>query len=307
MKDSEYPAIALVTIWYRAAEAIDRYIANLKNLDYPSITPVLVIHQQSRQEVDRLRANVPGALILEPGGNLGSAAGWNLAIRRLLTGNEVAYVGIWNVDVTLDARCPKHLVATMEADTSIGACQPLIFFADEPAVVQMYGGTLDLSSGQGSHDYQGTVDLHRLPPVRDAQYLDGGTMLIRSEVLRRAGVFDENFFMYSEDSDLSVRIRKAGYRTVAVRDAWAWHHHGSSQGELPRPYQLFYETRNRFHLVRKHGSWATWLRLVVETSLRSPRNLFYFLRRRKLDLVCAYAVGFASGVAGMMGKQGWVD
>ncbi len=300
------PLVGLITIWYKAEADIARFVANLGELGYANIQHVFVIHALEAQAIQQLRAEVPMAILLEPGRNLGTAAGWNLGIRRLLEA-RADYIGIWNVDVTLNAGSIANLVDLMEQDRSIGAACPLLFYSDEPTKVQMYGGGLNIETGNGKHEYNGWTDLKTLPSTRDATYLDGGTMLMRAAVLRQVGTFDEKYFMYAEDADLSLRIRSAGYRTVAMRDAWAWHFHRQKWGRLPAPYELFYLTRNRFYFVRKHAGVNAWQRLAVETITGCPRRLLYFLRRRKLILARAYAAAVIYGAIGLMGKRGWSE
>jgi GT2 family glycosyltransferase len=303
----EIPLVSLITIWYHASGDVTRYLDNLRAIRYPRVQPVFVVYAQPSHDVEQLQASAPSALILHPSANLGTAAGWNLATRTVLESTDAAYVGIWNVDVTLDSTCVDRLVEVMERDPRIGACQPLLFYSDDPGRVQMYGGSLSLRTGAGKHDFNGTKRLDLLPPLRDADYLDGGTTLIRSEVLRRVGGFDEKLFMYAEDCDLSVRIRHAGYRTVAVRDARAWHHHYENHGLMPRPFQVFYETRNRFYVISKHAGRGDWWAHVGRSFFGMPRQLAHFIRHRKPVLALAYLQGTVYGFLGRMGKQGWVD
>jgi GT2 family glycosyltransferase len=170
----------------------------------------------------------------------------------------------------------------------------------------MFGGAVDVHTGYARHEYNGATTSATLPPVRDAQYLDGGTMLIRTSVLRQVGGFDEGLFMYWEDADLSRRIQLAGYRTVAVRDAMAWHYHRAIGGRFPHPYQLFYETRNRFYFVRKHGGRLAWWRMLRREMVDGPRQVRYYYNERQPRLAGAYLMGVLYGVSGLMGKRGWV-
>jgi GT2 family glycosyltransferase len=298
--------VGLITIWYRAAAAIDSFVAELSAMRYLPLRPVFVVHDLASADVQRLRAAVPAALVLEPGTNLGPAAGWNLAIRQLL-GENVGYVGICNVGTHFDPTCLEQLVAVMRADVSIGACQPVLCHANHPDVVQMFGGSFNPKTGRASHDFKGVRFPDSLPATRNADYLDGGSMLIRADVLQKIGGFDERLFMYAEDCDLSVRIRQAGYRTVAVRDARAWHDHPEGRGHLPPTYEVFYRTRNRFLLVRKFGgTQAVWALRVRGVLWEMPRGVVFYLKRGRPDLARAHAAGMLHGAIGRFGKRGWV-
>jgi GT2 family glycosyltransferase len=305
MAEVKAPLLGMITIWYRAAREMERFLGELAAIDYPRLLPVFVVHDQTPSEVQRLREAAPAARIIEPRANLGTAAGWNLGIKYLLAAG-VDYIGIWNVDVRLDVTCLRRLVTVMANDPGIGACQPLLLYGDAPNTVQMFGGSVDVSTGSARHEYNGVTALVALPPIRDAQFLDGGTMLIRAQVLREVGGFDEGFFMYWEDTDLSRRIQAAGYRTVAVRDAVAWHYHRAIGGAYPSSAQLFYETRNRYYFVRKHGGRRAWWRLVRSQLRDAPRYLLYYYNERQPRLVWACLVGVVSGVLGITGKRSWV-
>lgn len=298
--------VGLVTIWYRAGQYIDRFVGDLRALEQVQVQPVFVINDMTAEEVARLRTNVPTARILEPGRNVGTAAGWNLAIQVLLD-RAITYVGIWNVDVTLHGRSLERLLRVMEDHPKVGACQPILFYSDDPGRIEMYGGSVDLRNGRITHDFEGATSVALLPSMRDAQYLDGGTMLLRADALREVGGFDDKLFLYAEDTDLSVRFQRAGYRTVAVRDAWAWHYHRENKGTAPMAHQVFYETRNRLYLTRKHAGHCAFLRLAARTVPSLPRGIVRYLRRGRPRLACAYLAGFVFGVAGLMGNRGWVD
>jgi len=300
------PRVGLVTIWYRAASAIERYVHELRAMPHANVRPVFVINSLRVDDVLRLRTLVPEAVILEPGANIGPAAGWNLAIRHLLAeGMDV--IGMWNVDTHFDPNCVPRLLELLESSPDIGACQPLVCDFGTPARVQMFGGSFDLASGRTHHECAGANVGDELPAQRDADYLDGGCMFVRADVLRSVGGFDERLFMYAEDCDLCVRIRRAGYRTVAVRDARVWHEHREDRTHLAPPHEVFYRTRNRFFLVRKYASGRAWQRLAARALLWDvPRNAVFYARRGRLDLVRAHAAGVLSGIAGRSGKQGWV-
>src|ERR1700674_4670930 len=95
---AEVPLVGLVTIWYRAAREMERFLADLAAIEYPRLLPVFVVHDQTPGEVQRLRQAAPYARVIQPRANVGTAAGWNLGIKCLLDAG-VDYIGIWNVDV----------------------------------------------------------------------------------------------------------------------------------------------------------------------------------------------------------------
>ena len=76
-------------------------------------------------------------------------------------------------------------------------------------------------------------------------------MLIPMEVFNKIGEMDESFFVYDEDLDWCLRGRDVGYKVIVLRDAVAYHN--SPGTKLIRPSRIYYGTRNRLILARKHG------------------------------------------------------
>jgi GT2 family glycosyltransferase len=299
------PFVALISVCYNDQTRLSRFLEALRKVEYPNFFFVLVDNNSRDESVQMVRVGLTDAEIITLGENRGTTGGYNVGFQRALA-RGAKYVMTLAIDVDLHPDCLFNLIEVCESNHKIGAVSPLLFYSDEPNKVQMYGGSRDVRTGMGEHDYNGANDLTALPPIRDAQYLDGGTMLMRADVLRRVGGFDEKLFMYLEDGDLSLRLQQAGNRTVAVRDAWAWHYHRENKGPFPPPYEVFYTTRNRFYFVQKHAGQKAWWILVGRTLLGLPRPLFYFLRRGKMILAYAYVAGVLYGIAGWMGKRGWV-
>jgi len=87
--------------------------------------------------------------------------------------------------------------------------------------------------------------------TQEVEVLAGAFILARREVLDRVGGFDEQFFMYAEDIDLSYRVLKAGFHNYYFADATILHFKGESTRKDARYVKLFYKAMRQF--VRKHG------------------------------------------------------
>lgn len=109
-------------------------------------------------------------------------------------------------------------------------------------------------SARFNHYYMGHLPEHRTQPV---EVLAGAFMLVRKAVLDEVGSFDERFFMYGEDIDLSYRITQAGYINYYFADSTIIHFKGESSGQHSLRYvRVFYQAMQLF--VQKHfqGSGA---------------------------------------------------
>ncbi len=117
-----------------------------------------------------------------------------------------------------------------------------------------------------SRYYLGNLNQHSLHEV---EALAGAFMMVRKKVLDKTGGFDERFFMYAEDIDLSYRIRQAGYYNYYLPDAPIIHFKGESTQKDSQYIKRFYGAMIQF--VDKHygaGAWTSGL-LKLAIKLRA--------------------------------------
>jgi GT2 family glycosyltransferase len=297
--------LGVVTVWYHGAENIPRFVANRSRIQKPTFRHIHVINELHPEAIEALRSAFPDAFFLEAHGNIGTSKAWNEAI-RILTAQGANVIAIWNPDVELAENCLSILARILLGDKTLGAVAPLMFFSDNREEVQLFGGSINANSGLASHDFRSARDVNILPTTRDADYLDGGTMMLKAEALQQTGLFDERYFMYGEDSDLCLRLQRSGYRTVAIRDAFAWHYHPGYRHSRLAPYHIFYTTRNRYYFVKRHGAAFAFPLLLIRSLWMIPRRCVSFLRHKEFRMVLALVAGALCGVCGIMGKKGWV-
>jgi len=111
--------------------------------------------------------------------------------------------------------------------------------------------------------------LGHLPATQsqEVEVLAGAYMLVRKTVLDTTGGFDERFFMYGEDVDLSYRIRRAGYKNWYLADSTIIHFKGESTRKDAKYVTLFYKAMALF--VEKHyGKQAGWYNFLLQVAIR---------------------------------------
>jgi GT2 family glycosyltransferase len=147
--------------------------------------------------------------------NLGYAGGVNLGL-RLIEAEGAHYAWLLNPDTRVDRGALRALLERIEGDPCLGAVGSVLFDLEAPERIQAWGG--------GWVSRWGQVGLYTRPvPERRLGYLTGASLLLRLSALREVGPLDEGFFMYFEDTDLSLRLRRAGYRLGVARGSWVWH------------------------------------------------------------------------------------
>lgn len=196
--------------------------------------------------------------ILSPGSNIGFGAAVNLAVK----GSTAEFIASLNDDTEPDEHWLERLVAAMESDPRVGMCASRI---------QLFGtSTLDsagmLICGDGSSKQRGQLQpATEWTASGDALLPSGCAVLYRRRMLEEIGLFDEDFFLYCEDTDLGLRARWAGWECRYAADAVVNHHYSRTAGAFS-PLKAKYVERNRLWVAIKNFP-ASRLLLVPVVSL----------------------------------------
>jgi len=104
---------------------------------------------------------------------------------------------------------------------------------------------------------------------RAVEQVIGAFLLVRRSLFDRLGGFDERFFVYFEEVDLSARARALGYGTFYLGDVQAYHR-GGGVSERVKDHRLFYSLRSRILYAYKHFGWWSATGVTVATLLVEP-------------------------------------
>ncbi len=191
-------------------------LAALSESSYPQLDVVVVDNGSTDESVARLRAAQPDLTLLETGANLGFAGGNNVGIRHALE-NGADYVWLLNNDTRPAPHALCALIDKALTDGRIGAVGSVCYYADTPDIVQIWaGGRVNLWIG-----YSPSTDT----PQEDSwfHWLNGTSLLLSRAALEDAGLLDEGFFLYWEDVEMGLRLRKRGWRLAAAPESKVLH------------------------------------------------------------------------------------
>lgn len=243
-------------------------LRSLEELDYPRHRPLVVDNGSTDDSVARISAAFPGVELLETGRNLGFGGGCNAGIRHVMR-DGCDYVWLLNNDTLVEPATLSALVAEAEADPRVGMVASVLRYHHHPEEVQAWGG--------GAVRWWLGLPRHLRTPeeARRLDYLVGASLLARTAMLREIGLFDEGFFLYWEDADLSLRARAAGWSLRVAEGSTVLHKEGGSASGGARTRSLSAE---QFHLeslvrfMRKHRrAWP--LTIATRAALETAHQL----------------------------------
>lgn len=297
------PRVSLVILnWNRKKDTLDclESISKLRAVScYPS---VIVVDNASndgsqasiRKSLIRLKKRLNWSFeFLENSQNLGFAAGNNVGIKHAVNHNA-DFVMVLNNDTLVHKDLLASLLDTMSRDKKAGLVSPKIYFAkgfefhkerykkgDLGRVIWYAGGTIDWNNIYGSNRGVDEVDVGQYDDVVETDFATGACMMIRVEVIKQVGMFDEKYFMYFEDADLSMRAKRKDWRVLYDPKAILWHKVSQSSG-IGSALNDYFITRNRLLFGARYASVRTRFSLYKE-SLRLFQNGREWQRRGVVD------------------------
>lgn len=269
-------AIRVIIVNYRTpqltARAAASALAAAARHGQASVTVV-----DNSDDAAALRDLCPGCEVVSAGGNRGFAAGVNAGIRL---GTE-PFVAL----VNSDARVEEDFLVELErpfADPGVGAATALLLLEERgqagEILVNSTGNVLDASGNGMDRDWMRPLGSWSAAP--DVQGFCGGAAMLRRAALDDVGWMREDLFMYYEDTELSLRLRRGGWTIRYVEAARAWHRHGGSSGASSALF-AYCNTRNRL-VVASQLPAATRARAWGRSLVRAARGEHARVRRRAI-------------------------
>lgn len=230
---------------------------------------IIVVDNGSKDSSPEYLHNLfPDIRILPQDRNLGFAAGCNVGMRLALE-QSVEFVLPLNNDTVVDPGFLTELEQLAEHHPQAAMISPKIYFWDMPDRFWWAGGSFSLWTGMAKHIGRKEKDVGQFDHDVELDWATGCAVLIRTDALRKTGLFDETFFGNAEDLDLSLRMKNAGYKIWFAPRAKLWHKEGVDYRKNAGEYlRKFTGTRNLLYVMRKHARAIQWLTFLPNFLVR---------------------------------------
>jgi len=283
---------ALVLNWNGADEAI-ACLKSLEEQTYSNLQIFLVDNGSIDNSILQIRTHFPNMPILANEKNLGFAGGVNVGLRYAL--NEGAdYVLVLNNDLVLDSHCVSEMVRQAQADVAFVTA--VIYYQDDSNCIWSIGGKINRWNLEKTADARGQIDEGQLPIVIERHFVPGGATLMSHHALKNIGLFDERFFLYYEDADLSLRAYRAGLRSVVATRAKMWHGISKSSGGSDSPRERYWMASSSVIYFSKNAYWWQLPIIIFWRTGSAIRTTWRLWRTRKKDALKAYWRGLKDGL-----------
>lgn len=256
---------------------------------------IIVVDNNSPDHSGKNLSQLEGIRFLQLEENLGFAAGNNRGIEVALS-DGCEYVMLLNNDTVIDPNMIEALISRADANTVV---VPKMYYFDVEGrkdILWYAGGILKYKSSDGIHIGGRQKDSKQYSIEREVTFATGCCMMIHREILEKVGLLREEYFMYCEDTDYSIRLNKSNVRILYVPNAKLWHKVSSSSGGEMSKFIVYYVVRNKIYcaIVNKLGM-KIYIYIIAETLYRvlkakcgkyyinysvAPKALVYGLRKK---------------------------
>ncbi len=249
--------VSIIIVNYNGKRFLWECLSSVYSQTYRPIEVIVVDNASRDGSIEFIKNNFKDVVILPQNDNLGFSAGNNIGIKN----SHGRYIATLNNDTKVDKNWLSWLVGAIESQPDIGICASKILFLNQPGILNSAGIKIDKYSGF-------TWDIgfgDKGDCYNQAKYVFGAcacAALYRREMLDEIGLFDEDFFAYHEDVDLSWRAQLSGWKCKYVPEAICYHYF-SATSKVASPLKEYLSNRNKVWLIVKNYP--------------SPEIYYYFL------------------------------
>jgi len=306
--------IAIVTVSYNSSKHTNDLLRSLERADLNDLDlKIFIVDNGSYKkfhplkDTDSHHSNHNSlhdhVSIIRSEKNLGFAGGFNLGIKEALD-QGAEYILILNNDTKVYSDMIQKLLQTLDSNPQIGVVVPKIYFAtghefhkkrykenELGKVIWYAGGSTDWDNIKSVHRGVDEVDNGQYDEIEPTEFATGCCIFFKREVLEKVGLFNEKYFLYYEDADLSERIKKTGYKIFYTPTACLIHSNAASSGGPGNNLHDYFLTRNQMFFGFTYAPLRSKLALIRQ----SIRYLLFGRPMQRKGIIDFYLKKFGHG------------
>lgn len=265
--------LAVIILNMNGCDVLVDCLESIRKSRYTNFFTIVVDNASTDNTVETLTRDFPEVEVISLPQNLGFTGGNNKGMERALQRGAGALL-LLNNDTILHEDCLGEMMRCLDSAPDIGAVTPKILFHTHPDHIWCAGGAYSLWVGIARHyGLRDSKDDPRYAEEKDVGFATGCSLLVKREVAEKIGLLDDDLFIYNEDGDYSLRVRKAGYRIRYTPTSIMWHREGwDSRRSSGQQRRLHLCTRNILRVHKKHRTplqaltfypWFTWRWVIL--------------------------------------------
>ena len=289
-------ALSIITINYNGLADTCALIDTIPFNDYP-LEVIVVDNASKKDEATEIEQRYPQVKVIRSPQNLGFAGGNNLGIQAA----QGKYLFFINNDTLLfrgeklevrGEELFQPLIDRLYSSDTIGMVCPKIRFAWGNNSIQFAGYTPLSRITLRNHAIGcGEEEKGQYETAHPTPYAHGAAMMVKREAIEKAGTMPECYFLYYEELDWSMMMRRAGYEIWYEPACTIYHKESQSTGQNS-PTKTYYITRNRLLFAKRNiQGFTKYLSYIYLTTIVAVKDVLKYTFHGRWDLVRATIKG----------------
>lgn len=318
---NEEPRVALILVNFNCADDTLTCLRSIEALDYKNYELIVVDNNSSENAFDILheRIDALGGTFIRSPENAGFAAANNVGIHYALAASA-DYIWLLNPDTVVARDALSVLVERAEiANTPVLLGSKILYGDLEPeaalaaaAAGARRDGTEKIWSAGGAIDTEkravdmlgcGKADDGSFEAEKECEYLPGCSLFFSKEIASQKGMMRENFFMYFEETDWCLQLRKQGVRCLYVPGSVVWHRFVDAKLQGPRT--VYYYNRNELYFWYEQLAFWPRIKFCLDVLLKKLPQARRALREApSAELRSIFSAHVAANMDFLLGRRG---
>ncbi len=295
------PFVAVIIVNYNGYELTRDCLRSFEGVIYDRYTLIVVDNASRDDSIPRLQQEFPNVRYVKSKTNLGFTGGNNLGLAVAYEMNP-DYVFFLNNDTVVSANI-FELAAFLDTNPDVGMVAPLTYYHERPEITSFGGGHLNRNTGRVTRLNHGIRRDQIHDGVIFCTFLEGAAFMARTELVKRAGGFNDDYFLAAEETELCVRIIDMGYRLALVPSCSVWHKVSRTMGSGSEMIHYFVY-RNKLHFIRNNAAGFKIVDLVTIISDYFRTFASLVIKKRNIPAAKGLVIGVFDFLRGVIGP-GW--
>lgn len=276
--------VSIVVLNWNGKDHLKICLDSLKKLSYKPIEVIVVDNNSHDGSPELVEKKYPWVILIQNKKNFGYAKANNIGIKK----SSGEFVFILNNDTKVTKNFLEPLVSDMKLDKNIACVQPKLVYATKPATLNAVGSYLTSSGFLYHYGYRKPANLGRYNKKLFIYSAKGAAMLLRKSALNRVGVFDEDFFIFFEETDLCHRLWLSGFKVLYEPSSLVYHYEAVDTGRQMNDYKRnFLSLRNRICSYIKNLETSNLIKILAFLLIIYSLSLIYSLVKLRFEFVFA--------------------
>ncbi|MBT8448728.1 MAG: glycosyltransferase family 2 protein [Gammaproteobacteria bacterium] len=295
MNLDKHPLVSIILINYNGAADTIECVESLTKVTYANVKIIIVDNASTDNSIKVLKHNLQyeNVIIIESPENNGFSAGNNIGIQEARKLNA-DYMLILNNDTLVEPDFIEPLLEVFDSNEDVGCVISKILYASDPDKIWYAGGTFNPWFCRADHDHYNLTD-NKVAEVKPVEFASGCCMLLSREAIDKTGLMDEDYFLYVEDTEYSLRLRQVGFKLMYTSRSVIYHK-VSATTSVGSDLSQYYTIRNTLYLSKVYSSFLQKLTTMTY-------NVAFYTHKvltgqYKIKNIVSAQVDYHSGVMG---------